>query len=211
MIPQTPDAPPIALPLWTQIRHYPVPRYQHYAPIPIHPSSKLLIMASCSLTDPSPIELPSLNINAVLPNGHPQILHRQHSPPLSTTLSTSSISWPLNPQRPSSSSLTLPALCRAHWCRSSPSSSPNQIPHWVIGRRAVRRADPRVLVCIGSDVGDELLGREGEEAREARVCCGGWGESGARQVVVGYCIWDLPMGVRTCVVAYHGVLWRGEW
>ena len=166
--------------------------------------SKLPIVVLCSLATISPIELSPLNINPVLPNSHPQILHRQHSPPLPTTLSTSSISRPLNTQRTSTSSLRLP-LCRAHRCRTSSSSSPDEITHRVIGRRAVRRADTRVLVCVGSDVGDELLCRKSEEAREARVGCGGRGKPSACEVVVCYCVWDLSKLVRTCTVGYYDV------
>lgn len=52
------------------------------------------------------------------------------------------------------------------------------------------------MVCVGGYVGDELLRREGEEAREGERGRG-WGEAGEEEVVVCYCVGDLDM--RFCV------------
>ncbi len=52
------------------------------------------------------------------------------------------------------------------------------------------------MICVGGYVGDELLGCESEEAREAWVGGGGWGEAGFGEVVVCYGVGDLDLCVR---------------
>lgn len=70
--------------------------------------------------------------------------------------------------------------------------------HGVAGRSAVGRADARVLVRVGGDVGDELLRGQREEPRQVRrrlVGAVAWRwEAGERQVVRCYGVGDLFVG-----------------
>jgi len=52
-------------------------------------------------------------------------------------------------------------------------------------------ANACVLVSIGGDVGDELLGRESEEASERQWCLRWWWKASEGEVVRCYCVWDL--------------------
>lgn len=72
--------------------------------------------------------------------------------------------------------------CRTRGCRGRGRG-------WCRGARG-GRAHARVLVSVGGNVGDELLGGEGEEAREGKRG-GGGRESGESEVVLSYSIWDL--------------------
>jgi len=160
-----------------------------------------------SIPAPLPIKLPPLNINPILPNRHAQILHRQHRPPLPTPLPPAPKPRPLHPQirRPlplillptCSPSALAPTrrrrlLSRRSGRRRKPRRGAQRADRVI--RRRVRRPDAAVLVRVGGDVGDELLRREGEEAREVRGGLGrGW-EAGEGEVVVCYGVGDLGGG-----------------
>lgn len=158
-----------------------------------------------SIPAPLPIKLPPLNINPILPNRHAQILHRQHRPSLPTPLPPAPKPRPLHPQIrrplplilfPTCSSSTLPTPRRRRLLsrrtprrRRKPRRGAQRADRVI--RRRVGRPDPAVLVRVGGDVGDELLRREGEEAREVRGGLrGGW-EAGEGEVVVCYGVGDL--------------------
>lgn len=89
-----------------------------------------------------------------------------------------------------------------HACRRRAQTS-----HRVVGRLAVRGADATVLVGVGGDVRDELLGCEREEAGEVWWGCvgaGAWGwETGEGEVVGGDCVGDLKW-VRALVMRWRG-------
>lgn len=44
---------------------------------------------------PLPIELATLDVNAVLSNSHTKVLHCKHGSPLAAALATTAVSWPL--------------------------------------------------------------------------------------------------------------------
>ena len=129
----------------------------------------------------SPIKLPPLHINPILPHRHPQILHRQHRPPLPTRGPSPSEPRSRPPQRRRLPTILLALSCRTTFptlstCNPEPCSSA-ETGQRVVGRR-VRATNATVLVGVRCDVGDEFLGCEGEEAGEAAVGFGGWGEAG---------------------------------
>lgn len=153
-------------------------------------------------TPASPIKLPPLNINPVLPNRTPQILHRQHRPSrLPPSPAPTSIPRPLHPQH------MLPALPLVVFAPAPAFAPPASLrparpalePGYRgrgarragrLARARRRRPHPRILVCVRCYVGDELLGREREEPGEGEGGrCGG--EPGEQEVVLGYCVGDL--------------------
>lgn len=97
---------------------------------------------------------------------------------------------PLSPSSSSSSSHPHPSFLPA-----KPSSSRSLCAGASasgVGARGARGrgAHARVLVSVGGDVGDEFLGCEREEAGEGEGC-GGGGETGDEEVVLGYGVGDL--------------------
>lgn len=129
-----------------------------------------------------PVKFASLDADSVLRNSHTQILHGQHGPSLSrTALPTTTETWSLNTQMSvGCAALALAHVsasdtCRGARCTSTAGRSRHvqarsgvQTAHRVVGAGAVGGADPRVLVRIGGDIGDELLSRESEKARKVR-------------------------------------------
>lgn len=146
------------------------------------------------------VELASLDIDAILPNRHAQILHGQNRAVLAPALATATIPRPLDAQRCAARSRRAFPLVLGAAGRHLPNTTllswdgeaggRAERAHGVVGV-GIARADPRVLVRVRRDVGDELLGREGEEAREARVGLGRRWEAGLCHVVVGDGVGDL--------------------
>lgn len=144
-----------------------------------------------------PIKLPPPHINPILAHRASQILHRQHRSALpSASASTSKPSSRHSQHMRPTLSLILPLLllllrllrrCRQTCCRTRGCRGRGR--GWCRGARG-GRAHARVLVSVGGNVGDELLGGEGEEAREGKRGDGGR-ESGKSEVVLSYSIWDL--------------------
>lgn len=143
-----------------------------------------------------PIKLPPPHINPILAHRASQILHRQHRSALpSASASTSKPSSRHSQHMRPTLSLILPLLllllrllrrCRQTCCRTRGCRGRGR--GWCRGARG-GRAHARVLVSVGGNVGDELLGGEGEEAREGKRG-GGGRESGKSEVVLSYSIWD---------------------
>lgn len=156
-----------------------------------------------------PIKLASLDADPVLRNSHTQILHGQHGPSLSrTALSTATETRPLDAQMGvGRAALALARFSASDACSGARRARPAgrggyvqtrggiKTAHRVVGAGAVGGADARVLVRVGSDVGDELLGRESKESRKVRrslVWTVAWGrEAGHGEIVRGHGIGDL--------------------
>lgn len=135
------------------------------------------------------IELASLDINPVLSNCHSKILHCKNRPVLAATLTTAAVTWSLDTKW-----RALVLGFAAWWTRrlsgNRESSCRAQRAHGIVGV-GIRCADTAVLVCIGCNVGDELLGGESQEARQAGVGLRRWRETSLCHVVVGDSIRDL--------------------
>lgn len=115
--------------------------------------------AACPFHDYTPqslaVKLASLDIHPELANGHAQVLHGEHRPVLLTTLSTTTVAWPLDAQRPAPTLILGPRLiCRLSW--DGETSRGAQVAHGVVGT-GVACANAAVLISIGSNVGDEFL------------------------------------------------------
>lgn len=65
-----------------------------------------------------------------------------------------------------------------------------EVAHRIVGV-GVTRANSAVLVCVGGDIGDELLRRQREEPREALVGLRRRREAGASHVVIRDGVGDL--------------------
>ena len=139
------------------------------------------------------IELAPLNINAILPHGHTQVLHRQHRSILTATLPTTTVAWTLDSQRCALPLVFVPGLSR-RLSRNGESCGSAQRTHRVV-RVGGGCADAAVLVGIGSDVGDELLRCESEETCEARVGLRWWRQAGFGHIVMRHCVRDLEISV----------------
>lgn len=148
----------------------------------------------CLAIKTSAVKLAPLNVNTVLPNRHAQILHRKHRPVLAPALATTAVARSLDAQGPSLV-LVLGRRARgaARLAGDGEAGGGAEVAHGVVGAR-VGPADARVLVRVGGDVGDELLCREGEEARETRVRLRGRREPGLGHVVVCHSVGDLRGG-----------------
>lgn len=91
---------------------------------------------SMSTTHPlSPVELPPLDIDAILTDRHAQILHREHRPPLRPTLAAASIPRSLHAEHIASFTLLLALLPALAGSSASRTSLPG---HLKAGRRAQR-------------------------------------------------------------------------
>lgn len=140
----------------------------------------------------SAVKLSSLHIDAVLPDRHPQLLHSQHRPVLAPALSAAAVPRSLY-SNGASAALVLAALLPRLLTGHGEPCCGTEAAHRVVGV-GVARAHAAVLVRIGGNVGNELLRREREEAREARVGLRrGW-KARARHVVVCHGVGDLDLG-----------------
>ena len=134
------------------------------------------------------VEFASLHVDAVLANGHAQILHREHSPALSTASATTAVPSPRSAKWCVLASvfLSLGRAALAAFCTSGSHSEPcgsSQTRERVV-RGRVGAPDARVLVRVRGDVCDELLGCQSEQARQATIGLRWWGEAGECEVVV---------------------------
>lgn len=128
----------------------------------------------------SAVELAPLDVDPILLHGHAQVLHRQDRPALArSTLSTTTKSTPLHAQLHRLLSLARTARAAGtNARRTSRAARTGASTQGIVRRSRVGRPDSTVLIGIGGDVGDELLRRECQEARERQrggVCAGtGW-------------------------------------
>lgn len=151
--------------------------------------TQILLEMKCT---PLPIKLAPLDIHTVLSNRHAQVLHRQDRPALPTTSSATSISSPRPTKRRILSSIFLLAstsLGLSATASTTPTSSHAETRRAAqarqrVVRSRVRAANARVLVRVGGDVGDELLRRQREQARQPAVGLRWWRETRQCQVVV---------------------------
>lgn len=138
----------------------------------------------------SPVELSTLDVDAVLANGHAQVLHSEDSPALATALSATTVTCARRTQ--------VGILCfgptvfgasarssGALWACPSREST-----HGVIAC-SVGGSNARVLVCIRSYVRDELLSRKREEAGKMWRGLRRRGKPGPGEIIICDCVWDL--------------------
>ena len=148
----------------------------------------------CATVDALPVELPALHGDPVLGDCHAQILHRQHSPALARTARASASEPGTLDAEVRIAFAALCALAAGDTARrgacaggTPEAGGGSQTAHGVVGGGAVGGADARELVGVGGDVGDELLGCEGEEAGEVRRglvgACTWWRQAGEGEVV----------------------------
>jgi hypothetical protein len=117
----------------------------------------------------SSIELASLDVDAVFLYGHTQILHRQDGLSLATpALAAATVATPLDAQLRGLLRLARPSSSRGAGSSNGAGTGQRGGAQGVVASRRVGRADATVLVGVGRDIGDELLGRQREQTGEGQ-------------------------------------------
>lgn len=138
---------------------------------------------------PSSIELPSLDIDTVLPHGTTQILHGQHRPS-GAPPTASSIPGSLLAQH-MLTHFALPPFGAPWLNRPASTSGAGARDARGGGRGRVSGTHPGVLVSVGRNIGDELLRRQSQQASQGKRGGRGWRKAGEGQVVCRYGVRDL--------------------
>jgi hypothetical protein len=148
--------------------HWP---YAYLTPIPIPmPQVRLsLLIANVTwLWICSPIEISSPHVDAVFSNCHAQIFHSQHCSAVAVTLATSTESRTWSSETSTFALLGL-LSCRLFSGSLSWTASygcPTRASWYGGTGRCIGGSDSRVLVSVGSNVGDEFLSCQGEKTRK---------------------------------------------
>lgn len=146
-------------------------------------------------TQPKPplaIELAPLHVDTELANRHAQVLHGENRAILTASLSTTSITRSLDTQWAALAGLIFASRLIGLLPGNRKPCRGTQTPHGIV-RARVARSDAAVLVGVRGDVGDELLCRECQEARQALVCLWRGRKTRAGHVVVCYCVGNLQI------------------
>lgn len=172
----------------------------------MRPSDQITPAMHVPAVDRLSIELAALDVDAVLADSHAKVLHSQHCASLASALSASAVSRTLYAKVVvfCFCSRVFATLCSARRCCTLRPTCCAKSAHGVVAC-GVGRPDAGVLVGVGSNVGNELLRREREEAGEVGRCVGRRWQAGTCAVVVGNGVGNLALSVSCCAQVLQSV------